>query len=122
MPNGADHRIPREILETARQASRRRKMYPLLSRIYFVLVTVALLDFIFLIALSFYIGGDAVNGKIENGKCLVWGYNHHNGTKGYTEVSRPVYDFSKWQVYSVLATWSVMLLGAALYKRLPSGD
>jgi hypothetical protein len=97
-------------------------MYPSLSRLYVALVIVALLDFIFLFALSVYIGGDAVNGKIENGKYLVWGYNYHSGVKGYTEVSRAVYDFSKWQVYSVWATWSAMFLGTVLYKRLPSGD
>jgi hypothetical protein len=122
MPKSTDHRFPRDILQIARQESRRRKMYPVLSRLYFFLVTVALLDFIFLFALTFYIGGDAVNGKIENGKYLVWGYNRHDGTKGYTEVSRAVYDFSKWQVYSVWMTWSVMLLGTVLYRRLPSGD
>lgn len=97
-------------------------MYPLLSRLYLALVIVALLDFIFLFALSFFIGGDAVNGRIENGKYFVWGYNYHNGVKGYTEVSPGVYDFSKWQVYSVWATWSVMLVGTVLYNRLPSGD
>ena len=97
-------------------------MYPLLSRFYLILVIVALLDFIFLLGLSFYIGGDAVNGKIENGKYFVWGYNYHNGAKGYTEVSRGVYDFSKWQVYSVGATWSVMLLSTFLYNRLPPRD
>jgi hypothetical protein len=85
-------------------------------------VIVALLDFVLLFAASFCIGGDAVNGKIENGKYYVWGYRHQGGVKGFTEVSRAVYDFSRWQVYSVWATWSVMLLGSVLYKRLPSGE
>ncbi len=94
----------------------------MLSRIYLVLVIVALLDFIFLFALSFYIGGDAVNGKIENGKYFVWGAGHQYPDKGFHEVSRAVFDFSRWQVYSVWASWSFMLLGTVLYKRLPSGD
>jgi hypothetical protein len=97
-------------------------MYPLLSRLYLAVVVLALLDFILLIAASFYIGGDAVNGKIENGKYYVWGYQYHDGVKGFHEVSRTVFDYSRWQVYSVWSIWSVMLLGTVLYKRLPSGD
>src|SRR5579871_1106735 len=121
MLTGTDQRF-QKIVQTVGQDSRRRKKFPLLSRIYLGLVIAALLDFIFLIALSLYIGGDAINGKTENGKYFVWGQNYHFGPKGYTEVSRAVYDFSKWQVYSVWATWSVMLLGTVLYKKLPSGD
>lgn len=94
----------------------------MLSRIYFVLVIVALLDFSFLFALSFCIGGDAVNGKIENGKYYVWGAGYQYPDKGFHEVSRAVFDFSRWQVYSVWASWLVMLLGTVLYKRLPPGD
>jgi hypothetical protein len=64
MSRSVDNRIPRDILHVARHESRRRKMYPLLSRVYLGAVIVALLDFILLFALSSYIGGDAVNGKI----------------------------------------------------------
>ncbi len=97
-------------------------MYPLLSKLYLVVVMLALLDFILLFAFSIYIGGDAVNGKIENGKYYVWGYKYQDGVKGFHEVSRTIFDYSKWQVYSVGATWTVMLLGTVLYKRLPTGD
>ena len=101
MPGNTDRKISRDILQVARQESRRRKMYPLLSRFYLVVVIVALLDFILLFAVSSYIGGDAVNGKIENGKYYVWGYRYQDRVKGFTEVSRSFFDFSKWQVYSV---------------------
>jgi hypothetical protein len=100
----------------------RRKRFPWLSRIYLVLVSAAFLDLILLIALSFHIGGDAINGKIECGKYYVWGYRYQDHIKGFTEVSRAVFELSRWQVYSVWATWSATLLGTFLYKRLPPAD
>ncbi len=97
-------------------------MYPLLSKLYLAVVIVGLLNFFLFVAGTFYIGGDAVNGKVENGKYYVWGYRHHDGVKGFTEVSRPVFDYSRWHVYSVWGSWAAMILGGVLYKRLPSGD
>ena len=97
-------------------------MYPLLSKLYFVVVLLALLNFFLFEVGSFYIGGDAVNGKVENGKYYVWGYQHHDGVKGFHEVSRAVFSYSRWHVYSVIVIWTVMLLGTVLYKRLPAGE
>ncbi|HWG18951.1 MAG TPA: hypothetical protein VG225_00390 [Terracidiphilus sp.] len=97
-------------------------MYPVLSKLYLAVVIVGLLNFFVFVAGTFYIGGDAVNGKVQNGRYYVWGYRYHDGVKGFTEVSRPVFDYSRWHVYTVWATWTVMILGGVLYSRLPAGD
>jgi len=94
----------------------------LLSRLYLAVVIVGLLNFFLFLAGTLYIGGDAANGKVENGKYYVEGYRYHEGSKGFTEVSRQVFNYSRWHAYSMMTTWSLMLLGSILYRRLPSGD
>jgi hypothetical protein len=122
MPGSTDHRISKSILQIVRQESRRKKIYPLLSKLYLALVIVGLLNFFLFLAATFYIGGDAVNGKVENGKYYVWGYRYHDGAKGFTQVSRGVFEYSRWHVYSVWVTWSAMIVGTVLYKRLRIAD
>jgi hypothetical protein len=65
------------------------------------------------VAGTFYFGGDAVNGKVEQGRYYLWGYYH--GVKGYTEVSQTVFHYSKWHTYSMLITWSLMLVASFAY-------
>ena len=82
---------------------------------------VGLLNFILFLAGTFYLGGDAVNGKAEHGKFYVWGYGiRERGAKGYREVSKTAFDYSRWNAYSVMVTWPVMILAGVLYKRIPS--
>jgi hypothetical protein len=92
-----------------------------LSKLCPFVMIMGFLNFILFLAGAFYLGGDAVNGKIENGKFYVWGYNYHDGTKGYTEVSRSAFD-SRWHVYSVMTTWPLVILAGFVYKRPPAEE
>ena len=65
---------------------------------------------------TFYLGGNAVKGKIEAGRYYVGGYQH--GAKGYSEVSHAAFNYSKWHAYSVIVTWPFMILACFLYERI----
>jgi|SRR6266568_33771 len=116
MPNGAKIEHSRDILKAARQDSMRRVLHRFLRKLFFTVVIVGLLDFALFLAGAFYLGGDAVNGKIEAGRYYVWGYHH--GTKGYAEVSHVAFDYSKWHAYSVMVTWPLMILTSVMYERI----
>ncbi len=76
---------------------------------------VGLLNFVLFGAGTFYVGGDAWNGKIEGQKYYVWGY--HDGHNGYTEVRRSVFEYSRWHVYSVMVTWPLVILAGFVAQR-----
>jgi hypothetical protein len=61
------------------------------------------------VLISLFIGGDALSGKIEEGRyCL--GHHRH-----YTEVSYFVFTCSKLYRLSVCITHSLAILGGAIY-------
>src|SRR6266436_10153387 len=81
------------------------------------MIAVGILNFGVFVAGATYLGGDAVNGKVENGRYYVFGMRSHSGYKEYTEVSESVFTYSKWHVYSIFATWPlVMAAGFALNR------
>jgi hypothetical protein len=111
MQNGVESKSSRDILQAVREDSRRKltsRASRVLRKLSLVTTTVGLLDFLLFLAGAFYFGGDAWNGKAQAGRYFLWGYHH--GTKGYIEVSKAVFDYSKWHVYSVMVTWTLMLL------------
>jgi hypothetical protein len=58
-----------------------------------------------------------MNGKAEGGHYYLFGVRTESGRKVYTEVSEPVFNYSKWHVYSLWATWPlVMATGFALNR------
>jgi hypothetical protein len=65
---------------------------------------------------DFYFGGDAWNGKIEAGKYFLWG--DHNGSKGYIEVSKSVFEYSRWHGYTVMVTWPLIVLAGLVCERV----
>jgi hypothetical protein len=67
----------KEILRAVRQDSRRRMTSRVLRALCVIAVIVGLLNFLFFLAGSFFIGGD----RVEAGKYYVWGYNYQNGTR-----------------------------------------
>jgi hypothetical protein len=67
---------------------------------------------ILFLAGTFYLGGDAWNGNVEDHKYYAFGYHH--GQKGYTEVSRAAFDYSRWHVYSVMITWPLAILAGTI--------
>jgi hypothetical protein len=80
----------------------------LLSKLAAVVTVVGLLDFVsFLIGAS-YLGGDAVNGKIDGRRYYLYGPYH--GMKGYHEVSEAVFDYSRWHAYSLMIIWPLMIV------------
>ena len=78
---------------------------------YWVFAAATILNFIAFVVISSRIGGDAVNGKVEGGRYYVFGVATRDGRKVYTEVSERVYTYSRWQVYSILSTWPLMMVG-----------
>lgn len=83
-----------------------------LLKVLWALFTVATIaNFLVFGAVAFRLGGDAVNGKAENGRYYLHGKLSGSAGKGYTEVSEAVFNYSKWHVYSIFLTWPVMLAG-----------
>ena len=90
-------------------------MSRLLSQLALVVTAVALLDFVSYLFATAYLGGDAVNGKIERGHYYLWGPYH--GIKAYHEVSRSVFTWSKWHTYTLFILWPLMLLLSLVSNR-----
>ena len=63
-------------------------------------------NFVVFVAISEYLGGDAINGKHEQGRYFLGGKNT------YTEVSRAVWIYSKTHV---IAVWVTHILTIAAF-------
>lgn len=120
MSNALQGRSGDAILKAARTESRRRLTRRWLSRLCATAAVVGILNFLLFIAGTFFIGGDAINGKTENGRFYVWGY--HNGSKQFTEVSRSTFEYSRWHCYTVFATWPLAMLAGLVLSRIPRED
>jgi hypothetical protein len=116
MPSGLQIEPARDILQAARQPSKRRALQRFLRKLFFAAVIVSVLNFAVFLAGTFYLGGNAVKGKIEAGRYYVWGYHH--GTRGYAEVSHAAFNYSKWHGDSVIATWPFMIWAAFMFERI----
>src|SRR5579863_9832908 len=114
MPNGLKVEPSSDLPQAARQDFMRRALHRFLRRLFFIAVIVTALNFASFLAGTFYLGGSAVKGKIEAGRYYVWG--DHRGAKGYDEVSRTAFNYSKWQAYSVIITWPFMILAAFMFE------
>lgn len=77
-----------------------------------------MLNFAIFLGIAIYLGGDAVNGKRQNGHFYLYGVRTVNGNKIYTEVSRPVYDYSKFHVLATMASWPFVMAAAYIRNRL----
>lgn len=94
----------------------RRELYRFLRKLFSTAVIASILNFVLFLAGTFYLGGNAVKGKIEAGRYYVWGYHH--GVEGYAEVSHAAFNYSKWHADSVIVTWPFMILAAFMYQRI----
>jgi hypothetical protein len=86
---------------------------------------VGLLSFLTFLAGAIYLGGDAVNGKVEGGRYYLYGVRGESGRRVYTEVSEPVFTYSRWHVYSNFVTWPFMMaagFASNRYKKRLSGS
>jgi hypothetical protein len=75
-----------------------------------------ILNFLVFVVLTMHLGGDALNGKIENSHYYLWGYNAHTGKKDCTEVKARVFQYSKYHLYTIFITWPIMLAGGFALK------
>jgi hypothetical protein len=91
-------------------------MRHLWQKLLTIVIVAGLLNFLLFVAESFYFGGDALNGRVEGQRYFLWGY--HSGTKGYIEVSKAIFTFSKWHTYSTIVLWALMLLAGFAYTRI----
>jgi hypothetical protein len=108
-------------LGTTSRLSRRESILRIAKRpmgkLYSSFAVICLPNFFCFVALANHLGGDAVNGKIDGGRYYLWG-NHWNDAKTYREVSRGVFEYSKWHAYSLFMTWPVMIVGGILLERM----
>jgi len=74
----------------------------------YTLVAIGILNFASFIIVALAIGGDAVNGKTEGGRY----YLSEHGRD--TEVSRSVFEYSRFHVYSVWVTHPLAMFGGYL--------
>lgn len=75
------------------------------------LFAITILNFFVFFVVATLIGGDAFNGKIEDGKYYV-------ASKGtYTEVSKAVFTYSRCHVYSLFVTFAAGICAMAVWSR-----
>jgi hypothetical protein len=92
----------RDVAQAIREDSTRRisgVTSRLLSQLAAVVTAVALLDFVSYLIAASYLGGDAVNGKVEGGLYYLWGLT--TGQRPHHEVSQAVFTFSRLHTYSL---------------------
>jgi hypothetical protein len=73
------------------------------------LMVIALLNFFSFMIVASILGGDAVNGRTDGQRYYLGSHGH------YTEVSRSVFEYSKFHTHSVWFTHSLAFVGAAIY-------
>jgi hypothetical protein len=67
-------------------------------------------NFVVFFIVAIAIGGDAVNGCVRNGHYFVASHGR------YTEVSRAIFNYSRWHVYSVFITQTAAILAGIVYQ------
>jgi len=118
MPNAAKAEKSRDLVQAIREDSKRRMSTianRFLSKFAPFVAVVGLLDFVLFLIGASYLGGDAVNGKIDEGRYYLYGPYH--GMKAYHEVSQAVFDYSKWHAYSLMIIWTLMIVLGIAAKR-----
>ena len=74
-----------------------------------VLFVFGLLNFALFVVGSIILGGDAVNGKVDDGQYFV------GGKSVYVEVSKAIWIYSYVHVASVWITWPLAMIGGILF-------
>jgi hypothetical protein len=82
-----------------------------------LMLAVGVLNFLIFVAGAIYLGGDAVNGKVEDGHYYLFGVRTESVRKVYTEVTEPVFTYSRWHVYSIFVTWPLVMAAALASNR-----
>ena len=82
-----------------------------MRRVYLFGVALCIANFVAFVLIAFRIGGDAINGYTANGHYYL--RNHAI----ITEVSRPVFLYSKWHAISLLFTHPFGIFSAWMLER-----
>lgn len=120
MANSLEIEPSRDVSQAVRQDSACEVSYRFMQKLFFIALIVSVLNFALFLTGTFYLGGNAIKGKILAGRYYVWGYRH--GTTGYAEVSHAAFNYSQWHANSVIVTWPFMILACFIYgqnKRRP---
>jgi len=83
-----------------------------------ILIIICVLNIVVFFVVGALIGGDAINGKVENERYFLGDHGH------YTEVSRAVYEYSRVHALSVFVTTAIPLIMSAcgFWRRKQEGD
>jgi hypothetical protein len=84
-------------------------------RICLFIFGLGVVNFVLFFLAAIYLGGDAVNGKIVGGHYYLMSHGQ------YTEVSKEVFAYSKWHVYSTWVTHPLALIAGYWYHRIIGG-
>jgi hypothetical protein len=80
-----------------------------------IVAALCLLNFAAFLAISSGIGGDALNGKIVDGHFYLRDHGH------FTEVTKAVFDYSRWHAQSLFVTHPLgillLFIGGREHKR-----
>jgi len=90
-------------------AEKQKELKLLLCKVFFYM---AIINFTVFFIMAVSLGGDAVNGTINNGRYYLMSHGR------YTEVTKAVFDYSKWHVHSLMVTHPLGLLAGYWYFRL----
>lgn len=75
-------------------------------------VIIGAANFAVFVGVAMYLGGDALNGKVEDG-------HYYLTERGrYTEVSESVFEYSRVHAYTTLVSWPVVLISAYAASRI----
>jgi hypothetical protein len=68
------------------------------------------INFVIFVAVTFYLGGDALNGYSADG-------HYYLSQKGkLTEVTEAVFTYSKWHAISLLVTFPIVIIGGMIAR------
>jgi hypothetical protein len=77
-----------------------------------VIIGIALVNFVVFWIAAVCLGGDAANGKMYHGHYYLMSHGI------YTEVSKAIFNYSKWHLRSVMITHPSALLAGLWYCRI----
>ena len=83
-------------------------------KIYRIVYLAGMVNFFIFVSIALGLGGDAINGKIENGHYFLRSHGH------FTEVTSGIFIYSKWHTYSLFVTHPLAMLFGYLYHKKKS--
>jgi hypothetical protein len=81
------------------------------------IVGLGILNLIVFVAITFYIGGDAIGGKREQDRYYVYG-SLMGSRKEYHEVSASIYHYSRVHALMVIGSWPVVIAALIAANRM----